>query len=122
MKTLALILTFPLGAFMILGGVNHFLTPQTYFPFIPDFLPQAIINYLAGAIEMVLGIGIFIPAFRHKASLGVLGLMVLFLPIHIIDVFRDYPVIGSHFLALIRVPIQFVFIGWAWFVGEKAKR
>ncbi|MDP8078912.1 hypothetical protein [Phocoenobacter skyensis] len=40
----------------------------------------------------------------------------VFLPIHISDVFMENPAIGTHKLALIRVPIQFVFIGWAWVV------
>lgn len=118
MKTLKLILTFPLGAFMILGGINHFLTPEIYFPFIPDFLPQAASNYLAGVVEIILGVGIFIPAYRRMAALGIVALLVFFLPLHLWDVFRQHPAIGSRSLALVRVPFQFVFIFWAWFVSK----
>ena len=118
MKTLKLILTFPLGVFMILGGVNHFLTPEIYYPFIPDFLPLAGSNYLAGVLEIILGIGIFIPAYRHYFALGILGLMVFFLPLHIWDIFRSHPAIGSHSLAVVRLPIQGVFIFWAWFISR----
>lgn len=112
------ILTFLFGAFMILGGINHFLKPAMYFPFFPDFLPKEILNYLAGVIEIVVGVGVFIPQYRPQATLGIFILMLVFLPLHIIDVFKDNPAIGSHQAALIRLPIQFVLIAWAWWIRK----
>jgi uncharacterized membrane protein len=41
-------------------------------------------------------------------------LMIAFLPLHIVDVFKDNPAIGSTTLAYIRLPIQFILIYWAW--------
>jgi len=35
------------------------------------------------------------------------------------DVFKENPAIGSHQLALIRLPLQFVLILWAWFIAKK---
>jgi uncharacterized membrane protein len=121
MKTVKLILTLLFGAFMIFSGINHFLKPDIYLPFIPDFLPKVLIIYLSGVVEIVLGLGVFIPRFRHLSALGILWLMLLFLPLHIVDVFRDNPAIGSHSIALIRLPIQFVLILWAWFISRKQK-
>ncbi len=119
MKTIQLILTLLFGAFMIFGGVNHFIKPEMYFPFIPDPLPQPIINYLAGIIEIALGVGVFAPRFRTLAALGILLLMLLFLPLHLWDVFRENPAIGSHTAALVRLPVQFILIAWAWFISKK---
>ncbi len=119
MKILKLILTYLFGAFMIFGGVNHFLKPEMYLPFIPSFLPGEAINYLSGIAEIIVGIGVFIPAFRSQSTLGILVLMLLFLPLHIVDVFKENPAIGSHQMALIRLPLQFVFILWAWFIHKK---
>lgn len=119
MKNIKLILTFLFGAFMIFGGVNHFIKPDIYNAFIPEFLPQKGINYLVGIIEIVLGIGVFIPRYRSLATLGILVMMLLFLPLHIIDVFKEFPAIGSHQAALIRLPIQFLFILWAWYIHKK---
>jgi uncharacterized membrane protein len=119
MKNLKLTLTFLFGAFMIFGGIIHFLKPEIYLPFIPAFLPQMAINYLAGILEMIIGIGVFIPKFRSIATLGILIMMLAFLPLHIIDVFKENPAIGSHQLALIRLPLQFVLIFWAWFIYKK---
>ena len=121
MKTLKLILSYILGLILIGGGVMHFLKPGNYYGFIPDIFPQDAIIYISGVIELILGIGVFIPSMRHKASLGILLLMLAFLPLHVMDVFREHPGIGSHQLALIRLPFQFIFIGWAWFISRKDK-
>ena len=42
---------------MLLGGIAHFISPETYNGLIPDFLPKLTINYLTGIVEIVLGIG-----------------------------------------------------------------
>ena len=119
MKIFKLILTFLFGAIMIIAGINHFLKPEIYFPFIPDFLPVQLINYLFGLLEIVCGVGVFIPISLGWATLGILIMMVIFLPLHLMDVFKDKPAIGSHQIALIRLPIQFVLIAWAWFINKK---
>jgi uncharacterized membrane protein len=119
MKNIKLILTFLFGAFMIFGGVNHFIKPEMYAPFIPEFLPNVAINYLAGIAEIIVGIGVFIPKFRSVATLGILIMMLVFLPLHILDIFKENPAIGSHQVALIRLPVQFLFILWAWFISRK---
>jgi uncharacterized membrane protein len=116
METIKLILTFMFGAFMIFGGVNHFLKPAMYAPFLPEFLPREAINIMVGVLEIMVGIAAFIPQYRSWGTWGILVLMLVFLPLHIIDVFRDNPAIGSHKAALIRVPFQFLFILWAWFI------
>lgn len=122
MKTVKLILTFLFAAFMILGGVNHFLKPEMYFPFIPEVLPQKVIIYLSGVLEIALGVGACIPQLRSKATLGILVLMIVFLPLHIIDVFKENPAVGTHEAALIRLPLQFVLILWAWFIYRQRKQ
>jgi uncharacterized membrane protein len=122
MKIVKLVLTLLLGAFMIYAGVNHFLKPAMFFPFIPDFLPKEMVNYLAGIAEIAVGIGALIPQFRSQGTLGILILMVAFLPLHILDVFSDKPAIGTHQAALIRLPFQFLFIAWAWFVSKAEKK
>lgn len=119
MKIVKLVLTFLFGAFMIVGGINHFLKPEMYFPFIPEVLPQKAIIYLSGVVEIALGVGACLPQWRSKATLGILLLMIAFLPLHIIDVFKDSPAVGTHESALVRLPFQFVLILWAWFINKK---
>jgi uncharacterized membrane protein len=108
------ILSFVLASFIILGGITHFIQPSLFLPFIPEFLPRNLINYLAGGAEILIGFSFFFRPTRLYASWAILFLMIAFLPLHIIDVFLDNPAIGSKTLAYIRLPLQFVLIFWAW--------
>lgn len=105
-----------LALFMIYGGMQHFVKPDFYIPFVPSFLPYTMaIIYVSGIIEIVLGIALLLnKKYAKLGALGVLALMILFLPIHIWDVFSETPAIGSHGASLIRLPIQFVLIALAW--------
>lgn len=90
------------------------MKPSFFNVFVPDFLIyKTTIIYLSGIIEVVLGIMLVIPKYSRVAATGILILMLIFLPIHIWDVFSDTPAIGSHKAALIRLPIQFVLIALA---------
>lgn len=123
MKYLTLILSVLLGLFMIFGGVNHFLKPDFYLPFVPPFLPlKEVIVLLSGVVEVVLGVGVLIPKFRFYAAWGILLLMLVFLPVHIYDLFIENPAIGSHKAALIRLPFQFLFIAWAWAASKYTEK
>jgi uncharacterized membrane protein len=121
MKIFKLILTFLMAAFMIYGGINHFLKPDMYLAFVPSFLPKLAVVYISGIVEIVLGVGAIIPRFRQISCVGILILMLIFLPLHTLDVFVDNPAIGSHNAAMIRLPVQFLFIAWAWFISKKDK-
>ncbi|MGQ1911494.1 DoxX family protein [Marinifilum sp. RC60d5] len=101
--------------FMVVAGVQHFLKPEFFLPFVPGFLGFKIeIIYLSGIIEIALGIFLLIKKYSRMAALGIFVLMILFLPIHIWDVFSDTPAIGTQKAALIRLPIQFLFMAIAW--------
>lgn len=99
-----------LALFLIFSGIGHFFMPELYFPMIPDFLPKEVVNMLTGAVELLLGIGVFIPKYRRQALLGICLLMVVFLPVHIWDALKETPAIGSKTVATVRIGIQFVLI------------
>jgi hypothetical protein len=48
--------------------------------------------------------------------MGIMILLVLLLPIHIWDLTRKKPAIGSKKLAIIRIPIQFLLIYFAFLI------
>ena len=103
--------------FMVYAGVQHFLKPEFYIPFVPSFLPfTTVFIYVSGLIEVLLGIMLFIPKYIKAGAIGLMILMIMFLPIHLWDVFSDAPAIGSHQAALIRLPVQFIFIAIAWII------
>jgi uncharacterized membrane protein len=102
------------AAIMFGAGICHFIKPGMYAPFIPQWLPLLFVNYSIGTIEVGIGIGLIVPRWKPQASLWLLILMIAFLPLHIIDVFRLHPAIGSPLIAWIRLPLQFFLIYWAW--------
>jgi uncharacterized membrane protein len=123
MKTTRLkkILTHLFGIFMVFGGVAHFISPEVYYPFFPeDFIKDEII-YASGLLEIIIGCGVFVPSLKIYAVKAILILMIIFLPLHIIDIFKENPAIGSRILAYIRLPLQFVLIYWAFFIQENKR-
>ena len=118
MEIIKLVLTLLFGIFMIANGRYHFSKPDTYFPFIPDFLPKLAINYLVAVAEILIGISVFIPQSRDIGTSVILILMIVFLPIHFIDVFRQNPFIGTKQVAFQRLGLQFILILWAWFISR----
>jgi len=121
-KTFKLILTLAFAAILILAGFNHFINPKIYSPFIPDWMPLILTNILTGIVELGLGIGLLFKKYRKQAAFGVFLLMIAFLPLHFIDVFKDHPAIGSKTVAMIRLPLQFVLIYWAWYIFQQNKQ
>jgi uncharacterized membrane protein len=104
-----------MGVLMITGGIQHFRSPDLYIPFVPSFLPLIlVIIYVTGLLEITFGLALFSAKWSSTGAFGILWLMVLFLPLHVWDVFSKTPAIGSHVAALIRLPIQFLLIFLAW--------
>ena len=106
---------------MIFGAYNHVADPEFYNGFIPDFFPKLTVNYISAIVELIIGVLIILPNWRRLGALLFIGLMVAFFPIHIWDLLKDVPAIGSKQLAMIRLVVQFIFIGIAYFVFKKAK-
>ena len=121
MKKLPYVLTLLFAALLIVAGINHFINPGIYSAFIPDWMSLLWSNVFIGAVEVGLGAGLLFKKQRKLAALGVLILMILFLPLHVFDVFQLHPAIGSKILAMIRLPIQFLFIYWAWYIWQRSE-
>ncbi|MFK7849020.1 MAG: hypothetical protein AB8G77_27275 [Rhodothermales bacterium] len=108
-----------LGVFLIAGAIGHIVNPDLSTGLIPEGLPVDLVHIVAALVEFVLGVGVFIPKYRTKALQGICILMILFLPLHIFDVFRENPVVGSLNAALFRLFMQFVLIYLPWYAGGK---
>jgi uncharacterized membrane protein len=116
-KTLKIwnILKIVIALFMIYAGIQHFIKPNFFIPFVPDFLPlKTTIIYASGVAEILVGVLLLIKKYAKIGAIGILVLLFLFLPIHIWDVFAEVPAIGSRKAALIRLPIQFLLIFIVW--------
>lgn len=116
MDTLIIALRIIFGIFFAFAGIMHFIKPKIFNRFIPNFLPKLVVNYIAGLLELAIGIGLLINQTSKQAALAMFILMWIFLPIHIWDVFREKPAIGSKKVAIIRVPLQFLLLYIAYLI------
>ena len=119
-KSLNIMAIIFLAFMMIYGAYNHVANPNFYNGFIPDFFPKLIVNYFSAIVELIIGLLILTPKWRKMGSLSFIGLMIAFFPIHIWDLLKDVPAIGSKEAAIIRLVVQFIFIGIAYFVYKKS--
>ncbi|AUC84336.1 hypothetical protein CW731_03045 [Polaribacter sp. ALD11] len=122
MKLFWNILRVILAIFILYAGMQHFMKPDFFNAFVPDFLIyKTAIIYVSGIIEVLLAILLLIPKYKHIAATGIFFLMIFFLPIHVWDVFSETPAIGSHKAAIIRLPMQFVLIALAYKLKKNNK-
>ncbi len=118
MHLFASILKFVFAGFFAFAGIMHIIKPKFFKHFIPKPLPKNLVNYVVGLIEFGLGIGLLIPEYTQISAWGIMILLIVFLPIHIWDLFRERPAIGSKKLAIIRVPMQFVLFYFAYLIYQ----
>ncbi|MFS4468489.1 hypothetical protein [Maribacter sp. 2210JD10-5] len=116
MKIVRLILIFLFAAMMLLGAFNHLYAPETYAAFIPEFVPESFANVLSAIVEGLIGIALIVPKYRKWGGFGFFVLMIAFLPIHIWDLLKNTPAIGSKMAAMIRLGIQFLLIAGGWWI------
>jgi uncharacterized membrane protein len=98
------------------AGFMHLIKPRKFKQFTPPFLPLKGTNYIAGIVEFSLGLGLFFPQTVKEATMGVFILMLLFLPIHFWDLAKESPAIGSKKIAIIRIPLQFLLMYFAYLI------
>lgn len=96
--------------FAMLGaGVAHFVLPKPFIALIPRPVPRRRLwVYLSGAAELLVALGLARPAWRYPAALANLALLVLYTPIHVVDLLRDKPIAGGRrWTAALRLLAQF---------------
>lgn len=122
MKTGKKILLYLLVAFYLFMGSMHFVKPEQYFEMMPSWLPaHSILISLSGVLEIFLAFMLIPNKTRAIAAKVIIALLFVFLfAIHIPQSIGYYTSGNKLFAAsLIRLPIQFLFIGWAWLFAKK---
>lgn len=112
-----IILPYLFALILLASAVGHIVKPEFYGQMIPSFLPETLVNILAAIAEVVVGLALIIPRFRNLGGLSFMLLMLAFLPVHIWDLTREEPAVGSHTAAAIRLLIQglLIYAGyWIW--------
>ena len=110
--------------FFLFAGSYHFINPHFYFDQIPDyFANKELINYAAGTIEIALALGVAFKKTRFWAAIGIVILLLAFVPTHWLVIQKDGCIPTAYcvplWLAWARLLVlQPLLILWAWVVRK----
>jgi uncharacterized membrane protein len=110
--------------FYILAGCNHFLSTAVYYVIIPKWLPAPeFLIYFSGILEIILGLLLLFDRIRKFAALLIILMLIAFIPAHIYMIQKAPFMLGqimvTPLIAWLRLPLQFLFIGWAGYYCKK---
>lgn len=108
-------LLYLMAVLYVLAGINHFWHPEGYLKIMPHFLPwHTMLNYLAGALEILFGLLLLFQATRSIGAWGLIVLLILVFPANV-QMAVDYTQQGHPlvWLAYLRLPLQLLLIWWA---------
>lgn len=109
------LLCYALAGLLGIAAFAHFRSPEVFVPLVPEFIPNAPFwILLSGIVEAVLALGLLYPPARKMAALLTLAMLFAYLPLHVLDLFRETPAVGSMTVAIIRIPVQFLFMWAGW--------
>jgi len=96
------------------------VNPGFYLPLMPAFLPAHVpLIYLSGVAELFVGAGVLLyryPVVQALSVRGIIALLLVFTPIHILDYAKDTPFVGSKKAAVIRLFFQAVMLAGAFYL------
>lgn len=109
---------FGLAVFFIYFGIDHFVNVEFYLSIMPPAFPMHLeAVYISGLFEILGGVCVLIPSLRRTAGLGLIALLVFVYPANIYMAITPeaFPEISIELLYF-RLPLQFLFIYWAYSV------
>jgi len=105
---------FVLAVFMIVAGTMHFVNPEFYLKIMPPYLPfHKELVLVSGGCEILLGILLMIPKCSHLAAWGIIALLIAVFPANIYLYQHQGILPASPLIHLLRLPLQGVFVLWA---------
>jgi uncharacterized membrane protein len=118
------ILTISMSVFYILAGIFHFINPVFYVGLVPESLDEKeFIIAISGLFEILLGLFLLFRETRKIAAIAIIIMLLIFLfTVHFpmaLDFFDNKnPLL---WFAILRIPIQFVLVYWAFRVSKIRK-
>jgi uncharacterized membrane protein len=105
-----------MAVFYTLAGINHFIHPDIYYDIIPPWLPYPMeLVYISGGAEIAAGLLLLLPYTRRIGAWFIIALLLAVFPANVqmtINYFHEGQ--PMFWLTLVRLPLQFVLIWWAW--------
>ncbi|WP_026933873.1 DoxX family protein [Christiangramia echinicola] len=106
-----------MSAMYIIAGFFHFIKPKMYMRVMPRYLPvHKPLVYISGLAEIVLGIGLLLPATKDLAIYGLILMLCIFFLVHFYMLSSKKAGAGfPKWILIVRIILQFVLIWWAWY-------
>ena len=113
-----------MSLFYINIGIKHFTDPEWFLHIIPPYLTMIGLElvYVSGIFEILLGVLLLFSKYRKIAAYGIILLLIAVYPANIYLAFNQQPQeligISSFAASWIRLPIQFILIGIAYYLSK----
>ena len=112
-----------LAGFFGVAGLAHFISPETYLPLMPPYLPwHLFLIYVSGVAEVAGGVGLCIPKLRRAAGWGLITLLIAIFPANVYMLTNGLVLGGqavAQWVLWLRLPLQGVMIAWVWWSAVK---
>lgn len=104
-----------MAAFYFYAGVSHFRNPKFFLKITPPWVPNPeTVNIIVGIAEILIGIGLIIPATRSMSAWATIALLIAVFPANLYH-HQKARAKGKHVIpTLIRLPIQLLLLWWAY--------
>jgi uncharacterized membrane protein len=105
------------GAIFLTSGTLHFAKPEIFRAIVPPTLPNpAALVAISGFAEIAGAVGLWIPATRRWASLGLIVLLVAVFPAnwYMAVEHQRFSALAPAWLLFARLPVQPLLIAWMW--------
>lgn len=105
-----------MAAVYIIAGLMHFIKPKVYLRVMPSYLPNhKALVFWSGIAEIVLGVGLCIPALKAISIYGIIAMLAVFLLVHFYMLSGEKASAGiPKWILILRLPLQFGLMYWAW--------
>ena len=102
----------PLGVFIYLAGIAHFVNPDFFDAIVPPWLPlsERFWTYISGLAEIAVGIAVLVPKYRRIGGWTAFALFIAVYPANLYMVWdwRDRTT-AEQVVSWVRLPFQFLF-------------
>lgn len=112
----------------IVGGLLHFFATASYMRIMPPYLPaHRELVYISGVVEAALGVLLLIPRTQKLAAWALIPTLLAIFPANVyaaVTASSDQPAMPGVpvWAAWLRLPLQAVLIGWAYYYTTRREK
>ena len=114
-----------LGAAFVFFSLGHFVRTGGMVTMLPPWVPlRTTLVYATGFIELGIALALFAPNWQRAGAWAAIAVFVLFFPANLYAAINGVGLGGHQWGPVylwIRVPLQLILIGWAYFLCLKAR-